>query len=180
METDTCFENIDYLKNGSEKQKRAYMLLTKYRILEKLSQFTPILVGTIPINIDIENSDLDIICYCENKSHFKKLLTEEFGDAIGFKIWEIAELPTQDTLAYFMIDGFEIEIFGQNIPTKQQSAYRYMIIENKLINEKGEAFRQRIIELEQKGYNTEPAFGIELGLKGNSYKALLELESKID
>ncbi|WP_372751466.1 DUF4269 domain-containing protein [Labilibaculum sp.] len=180
MELEHNFDNIDYLKDGNEKQKRVYNLLTKCRILETLWEFDPILVGTIPINIDIESSDLDIICYCKDKAYFKKFLEEKFAGVEGFKMWENTELSTQDTVANFVIDGFEIEIFGQNIPSKQQNAYRHMIIENKLIKEEGEGFRQRIIALKQKGYKTEPAFGIELGLVGDSYKALLELGTKID
>lgn len=44
-------------------QQKAYQVITDHAILEKLAQYNPILVGTIPINIDIEESDLDIICY---------------------------------------------------------------------------------------------------------------------
>ncbi|MRT92909.1 DUF4269 domain-containing protein [Ancylomarina sp. 16SWW S1-10-2] len=180
MNTHTSFEKIDYLRNGNEKQQRAYELLTKHKVLEKLRQFDPILVGTIPINIDIESSDLDVICYCENQAYFKKILTAEFGDQIGFRIWETVEQPTQDTFAYFIMDEFEVEIFGQNIHTKDQIAYRHMIIEDRLLNQRGEAFRKRIVDLKHKGYRTEPAFSMELGLKQNHNRSLLELESEIN
>jgi len=56
------FTKLDYLKIGNEKQKRAYEILTKYKIFEKLDNYSPLLTGTIPIEIDIESSDLDIIC----------------------------------------------------------------------------------------------------------------------
>ena len=56
------FTTIDYLENGNEKQKRAYKVLSKYQIFEKLKDYSPILAVTIPIEIDIEGSDLDIIC----------------------------------------------------------------------------------------------------------------------
>ncbi|MGV2488720.1 UNVERIFIED_CONTAM: DUF4269 domain-containing protein, partial [Bacillus mycoides] len=56
------FDNIEYLQHGNNRQRQAYSILTNNQILSKLKQFDPILVGTIPINIDIENSDLDIIC----------------------------------------------------------------------------------------------------------------------
>lgn len=55
------FTEIDYLKNGNERQKKAYEILTKYRILEKMKDYSPILAGTVPIEIDIKGSDLDII-----------------------------------------------------------------------------------------------------------------------
>jgi len=54
------FTTIDYLKNGNERQKRAYEVLLKYKIFEKLSNYSPVLAGTFPIEIDVEGSDLDI------------------------------------------------------------------------------------------------------------------------
>ncbi len=80
-------------------------------------------------------------------------------------------------VANFKVDSFEIEIFGQNIPSERQNAYRHMLIEHKLIIERGENFRQKIIELKQKGFKTEPAFAILLGLEGNPYIELLKYES---
>ncbi|PTT32500.1 DUF4269 domain-containing protein, partial [Chryseobacterium sp. HMWF028] len=52
------FTKIDYLKDGNERQGRAYEVLTKYNVFEKLSNYSPVLAGTIPIEIDIEGSDL--------------------------------------------------------------------------------------------------------------------------
>jgi hypothetical protein len=74
------FTNIDYLKNGNGKQSKAYEVLTSKKILSNIIEFNPILVGTIPINIDIENSDLDIICYWENKQKFIEKLNTTFGN----------------------------------------------------------------------------------------------------
>ena len=170
------FKKIDYLRAGNEKQKRAYKVLTKNRIMDLLKEFDPILVGTIPINIDLEQSDLDIICYFENKDRLEKLLTKEFGDAEKFKTWENTTHTIPAIIANFYLDGFEIEIFGQNIPTEEQMGYRHMLVEYKLLEERGETFRQRIRELKAEGYKTEPAFAFELGLEGDSYDALLELE----
>jgi hypothetical protein len=56
------FTTIDYLKEGNDRQKKAYEVLLKYKIFEKLSNYSPLLAGTVPIEIDIEGSDLDIIC----------------------------------------------------------------------------------------------------------------------
>ncbi|CAL2095393.1 DUF4269 domain-containing protein [Tenacibaculum sp. 190524A02b] len=176
MKPSINFENISYLKTGNDTQRNTYTVLTSYSILEKLKMFTPILVGTIPINIHIESSDLDIICYHQDKSHLKQLIINNFSSFTNFKLWESETLLPTAIVASFIIEGFEIEIFGQNIPTKQQNAYKHMLIEYKLLQEYGEVFRQKIISLKQKGYKTEPAFAIELGLKGDPYEALLKLE----
>ena len=74
------FTKLDYLKIGNERQKRAYEVLTKYRIFEVLEHYSPILAGTIPIEIDIEGSDLDIICEVEDKIEFEKFLVKNFSE----------------------------------------------------------------------------------------------------
>src|SRR5689334_10748050 len=53
--------DISYLLKGNERQKAAYHALKKLRIFEDLAEYSPVLVGTIPIGIDIESSDLDIL-----------------------------------------------------------------------------------------------------------------------
>lgn len=170
------FKNIDYLRVGSERQKEAYEVLTQNEILVSLKEFDPILIGTIPINIDIEKSDLDIVCHFTDVDYFCKQLKERFDNRKNFKLWENLSQGSLAIVCNFFIDNFEIEIFGQNIPTNQQRGYRHMIIEYKLLRERGNEFRERIIKLKEKGFKTEPAFAYELGLKGDPYEALLELE----
>lgn len=175
MGTNIDFKEINYLKSGIKKQQQAYDILTKNSILDTLKDHHPILVGTIPINIDIDSSDLDIICYFTDKDSFKSLLINYFGNIDNFKIWEKTTHGPLAVVANFFIDGVEIEIFGQNKPTTEQNAYRHMLIEHQLLIKHGEDFRKKIIDLKKKGYKTEPAFAMVLGLEGNPYEALLEL-----
>lgn len=171
-------DNIEYLKFGNKKQQLAYEVLTKNNVFTILKPFDPILVGTIPIEIDTENSDLDIICYCKDKQVFKKVIADSFGDKDQFNSYEQSGQEHDAIVAKFNLGNFEIEIFGQSIPTKQQNAYRHMMIEHKLLMERGETFKQQIVELKRKGYKTEPAFGILLGLKGDAFAELLTFENK--
>jgi len=169
------FTEIDYLKNGNERQKKAYEILTKYCILEKMKDYSPILAGTVPIEIDIKGSDLDIIFEVDLKYE------QDFLDDLLF-----CQLISNDVEAQypivngekcitlnFMLEGFPIEIFGQNKPTTQQNAYLHMVAEYKILQEKGEKFKQKIIELKKQGIKTEPAFGMLLGLE-NPYEDLLK------
>ncbi|WP_276379901.1 DUF4269 domain-containing protein [Flavobacterium sp. H4147] len=167
------FDTIGYLKNGNPRQIKAYKTLTQNKILENLSEFDPILAGTIPINIDIENSDLDIICYWQNKTHFIEIITDLFLFKTDFKISEAIVNEQVSIIASFKLEDFEIEIFGQNIPTKNQNGYRHMIIEHEILQSRDENFRLEIIKLKQNGYKTEPAFGKLLGLKNDPYAELL-------
>lgn len=168
------FGNIEYLKTGNPKQIQVYETLKQNKVMEVLSEFDPILAGTIPINIDIENSDLDIICYWKNKAEFAFKISSSFENKTEFKIRETIIDQRESVIANFKIDDFEIEIFGQNIPSKNQNAYKHMIVEHEILESKGEKFRLEIIKLKQNGYKTEPAFGELLGLKTNPYLELLE------
>jgi hypothetical protein len=170
------FRNIKYLKEGNDKQRLAYSVLKDNAILDILHKYDPILVGTIPICIDIETSDLDIICCFNNKQEFIEVLEQHFYSYEKFSFREIDAPAGNAVVCSFYCNGMEIEVFGQEQPTLQQAAYRHMIIEHKILQEKGEDFRQQIITLKKRGYKTEPAFTLLLGLEGNPYQALLDLE----
>lgn len=166
------FTKLDYLKIGNEKQKRAYEVLTKYKIFEVLEYYSPILAGTIPIEIDVEGSDLDIICEVEDKIEFEKILVKNFSE-FDLKIEKITIKEEKSIICNFELEEFPIEIFAQNIPTISQNAYRHMIAEYKVLQEKGEEFKQKIIDLKKKRVKTEPAFGKLLDLE-NPYEDLLK------
>lgn len=168
------FTTIDYLKNGNNRQIQAYEILTQHHILSDIAEFEPILAGTIPIAIDIESSDLDIICYWKNKTKFIEKLYAAFGDKDNYTIRETMIDNRESIIASFRIDFFEFEIFGQNIPTQQQNAYLHMLIEHEILQSKDENFRSKIIQLKQNGYKTEPAFAFLLGLNGDPYAELLK------
>ncbi|EJL74300.1 DUF4269 domain-containing protein [Chryseobacterium populi] len=172
------FTTLDYLKEGNAKQRKAYEILTKYKIFEKLKHYTPVLAGTIPIEIDIEGSDLDIICEVDPKFEEDFLDDLMFSRFIPHDIDVKIENPVVNgekcIVLHFVLEGFPIEIFGQNKPAIQQNAYRHMMAECKILQEKGEDFKQKIIELKKKGIKTEPAFGMLLNLE-NPYEDLLKI-----
>lgn len=172
------FTGIEYLKGGNERQKRAYEVLTKYKVFEKLRDYSPLLAGTIPIEIDIESSDLDIICEVApgfEEDFLKTIQQSGIVPADADLDIETSTINGEKSIVLnCMLEEFQIEIFGQNKPVKQQNAYRHMLAEYRILNEKGEEFKQKIIELKKQGIKTEPAFGILLNLK-NPYEDLLKL-----
>ncbi|AIZ43848.1 diadenosine tetraphosphate hydrolase [Cellulophaga baltica 18] len=170
------FRNIEYLKSGNERQKLAFSEIKKYKVLEKLKKYNPILAGTIPIEIDVPESDLDIICECQNHSEFKAYLLDQFSQKKDFKVYSILQNDIESTIAEFKTENFLFEIFGQNIPTERQDAYRHMIIERNILEEKGFEFKQKVKDLKSSGIKTEPAFAKLLGLEGDPYIELLKLE----
>lgn len=178
MEDINKFDTITHLATGTPRQKQTYNVLAEHRIMELLMPYSPILVGTIPINIDIEGSDLDVLCEYQNKETFVNHIHQHFSSFPQFKLTETTINEQETVLANFMADAFEIEIFGQKTPVKQQYGYRHMVIEHELLQRKSETFRQEIINLKKQGLKTEPAFAKALGLTGNPYEALLQVDVK--
>lgn len=170
------FADIDYLRGGNSRQRAAFRVLTENGILTKLKAFDPILVGTVPIEVDTEKSDLDIICSFTDRKSFKTKLEREFGAAGGFTIHESTSVQPPAMVGNFSVGGFEVEIFGQPIPTQMQLGYRHLVIEYHLLREYGDPLRQRVVQLKREGHKTEPAFAIALGLTGNPYEELLKFE----
>ena len=166
------FLNINYLKTGSEKQQKAYNLLIELEIFENLQAYQPIITGTIPIGIDLPGSDLDVICQCYNHKEFEETIAGVYSNEIDFKIKTRFWNGQMSTIASFEARGFYIEIFGQNVPTQMQDAYKHMVIEYKILNKLGPEFKSAVVGLKKKGMKTEPAFAKLLDLKGDPYEAL--------
>lgn len=171
-------DNINYLKSGNTVQQEAYRILTTYKVIYHLQNFTPVLAGTIPLEINIDSSDLDVVCYWQDKELFINTVSRHFSLYKNFNLREADINGHASVIANFVIEDFEIEIFGQNIPVTEQYGYRHMIIEYDILQQKGSDFKNSIIELKKQGYKTEPAFALLLGLKSdNPYEALLGYES---
>ena len=174
----TDFTNIKYLRRGNERQKRAYAELTKLSIFEHLQDFKPILTGTIPIGVDLPESDLDIICQCSNHLKFTETLNSLYSNKKNYQVRTSSWNDLESTIATFQSGEFEVEIFGQDCPTKNQNAYRHMIIEHRILNSEDDKFKAEIIQLKQEGLKTESAFARALGLHGNPYEELLKFEKQ--
>ncbi|MCD8739675.1 DUF4269 domain-containing protein [Mucilaginibacter roseus] len=166
------FDNIDYLQYGSPVQISAFQTLKKHLIIDLLEPYAPLLTGTIPIGINIEGSDLDIICCYHDQANFADNIIKLFNEFEGFKL----TIDTCFVVAGFKADDWQIEVFGEAKPTRMQYAYRHMLVEYQLLQIHGDDFRAEIIRLKQHGCKTEPAFAKALGLTGNPYQALLDLE----
>jgi hypothetical protein len=169
------FKNIRYLKYGNSRQQNAYKTLSELKVFEKLKRFNPILTGTIPIEIDLPESDLDVICACSDHREFSDLNIKLFGQKKDFNISTCDYNGIITTLCQFKSNGFKIEIFGQNITTEKQNAYLHMMIEYKIMQEKGLEFKSKIKALKAKGVKTEPAFAELLKLKEKPYEELLKM-----
>jgi len=166
------FKDITYLKTGNSRQQKTYRLLQEHRIIEVLLEFNPLVVGTIPIGIDIDSSDVDIILHTQDFEGLLSIVEREFSEHSGFNCFEI---PEKDVLiVHFSIENLPFELYVGKKPSHTQNGYLHMLKEAAILEAKGEDFRKAVIHLKQEGVKTEPAFCKLLGLKGDPYIALLE------
>jgi len=172
---DMNFLNIDYLYQGTEKQRQAAIIMDDLELFAHLAPYDPILVGTIPIGIDIPGSDLDIACHVTDFAAFEETIHQNFGHLPDLSVVSRSVKGMERIVVRFRHKGWMVEIFGQPVPTKQQNGYRHMVVEYRLLQLIGEAGRERIIERKQAGIKTEPAFAELLGIPGDPYEALLDM-----
>lgn len=167
--------DISYLQNGNQRQHAAYHALKELGIMTDLAKFDPILVGTIPIDLDIPDSDLDIVLYTQDLQKLAQTVRTHYHHLDNFK----DRFRDDAYIANFFAHGFEFELFAQDTPTIEQNAYRHMLVEYRILQLADEQFRHTIRKMKKAGMKTEPAFAQYLGLEGDPYQALLELE-KLD
>lgn len=172
------FDTLDYLKTGNSKQRYAYATLMEHGVFKLLQPYTPILTGTIPINIDLDDSDLDIICQYQDKDAFVQVVVTEFNKYEQFKLSEKLVNKVETVICTFSLNNFIIEIFAQHCPSREQEAYKHMLIESDILSRYGENFRKEIVQLKKSGYKTEPAFAKLLALGGDPYEAILNYKTK--
>ncbi|OWR32312.1 HIT family protein [Saccharibacillus sp. O23] len=169
------FTDIAYLNDGNVRQRSAFRVLNDLEIMTALSSFDPLLVGTVPIEIDLPTSDLDIVCEFQDAAQFAERLVQEYRKYEDFVIKTQTVDQIERVVCNFTYEDWIFEIFGQPVPTLRQNGYKHMIIEYRILNILGNKAKEYIIDLKSGGLKTEPAFGKMLNLQGDPYQALLEM-----
>lgn len=172
------FFDLSYLQSGSLIQRKGYEAIQSSGVMDALSIFTPVVVGTLPLDIFTKKSDIDIICHFHDQEFFNDELFAPLDQFDYFAIDTVLLGDDESVIARFKHAGFDFEIVGQSIIVTQQKAYRHMLVEWEVLCAKDETFKKEIIALKESGLKTEPAFAKLLGLKGDPYEALLTYNPK--
>lgn len=146
-------------------------------LLRCLAPFHPLLAGTYPLGLQIEGSDIDLLCEIPSLERFEAFLDAHgalFGRATRRRA---AHCRPPALVVSLELSGLEVEIFAQALPTHQQHGFRHMVVEGRLLALGGPALARAIVDLKRRGRKTEPAFAEALGLSGDPYAAVLDLES---
>lgn len=172
------FRDWSFLAHGSEDQRRAFAILSQHRPFDRLKGADSALVGTFPIDIAVDGSDLDILVAAA-PARFAAVLDAGFGQEAGYtrRLTQVIDGPA--LVAAFALDGLPVEIFVQEVPVEQQIGWRHMLVEARLLS-LDPSLRPTIRALKQAGMKTEPAFAHMLHLPGDPYQALLTLEQQSD
>jgi hypothetical protein len=172
--------DLSYLAAGGTRQRAALQVIEELGICRDLAEYTPALAGTIPLGIDIEGSDLDVICQARDLDVFAARVRELYSGRDGFRLACYPVRGVSSVVAGFNHDGWVFEVFAQAVPVAEQYACLHLLSEARLLELAGEAARISIREMKQQGLKTEPAFARYFQLPGDPYEALARLARASD
>lgn len=164
--------SIERLRTGDTRQQEAYKTILQLNILNDLQHYHPVLCGTYPLAIFVEDSDLDIILQA---FHLDRLESDIRRFYSGFSDFSIKRKRIRDQeviKANFQFHTFMFELFGQKQAVDQQNAYLHMVIEDHILKQ-NPTFKREVIRLKQEGMNTEACFCKLLRLEGDPFEQLL-------
>lgn len=151
------------------------IVLDELDLLVELAEYQPMVIGTPPLDIDIASSDIDISCTSDSLVAFESDVIARFSRMQDFVVQHISDFPDPAVRAAFLSHGWEIELFCQTLPIEEQHGVRHFHIEERLLQAEPH-LRSKVLQLKRAGQKTEPAFATLLGLSGDPYEAMLELE----
>ncbi len=167
------FSQLNYLAKGSATQKAAYLAIIASNVFGLLEQYTPLLVGTLPLDLFTPYSDLDVLCYAPVPDTFATFVQQHFNGQQDFSLSRKKVNGIDTVIARFSSHGYLFEIFAQPIPPHRQVAYRHLLAEYTLLHQHGEKLKLAVMGLKLKGVKTEPAFAQALDLPGDPFETLL-------
>lgn len=139
----------------------------------------PALAGSLPLDLALDESDLDIISYSPDLKTFSGILRSEFGELEGFQSSRGISLGVATLMTKFSFAGEDYEIFTQNVLVPRQNAVVHLLVEERILQLGGSAFREKVWLARLRGLKTEPAFGEVLQLK-DPHRELLTFEDMSD
>jgi len=86
----------------------------------KLNAYNPTPIGTPPLNIDIESSDIDIACTAEKLVEFETVVSKLYSHHSNYYSDYFRSRGNDGVRVSFIFDNWEIELFCQSIPVEEQ------------------------------------------------------------
>ncbi|MCP4912797.1 MAG: DUF4269 domain-containing protein [Oligoflexia bacterium] len=162
-----------------EKNELVMAFLNESQILSQLKEYSPTISGTLPLNIQTPQSDLDILFQTNDLESFEKKAHVLFQSYEGYQLTHSEHQGLRSSVINFNYQSLPVELFAQEKVVFKQQANQHYLIEARLLKLLGNDFIEKVKELKLQGMKTEPAFGEVLGLK-EAYSELLELNKLSD
>ncbi len=160
-----------------EKNKSVFNALMTSQILNIFKTDSPLVCGTFPLNLDVDNSDIDILIATKNLESTKRDLTTHFGQFEEFKLDEFYIKDVSSLVCRFKFKSVVFEIFCEPQNAILQTAYQHFLLEERLLKLGGYSFWQKIKNLRNQDLKTEAAFCQALNLKtADPFAELLKLQ----
>lgn len=171
------FRTIAYLQEGTSTQQAAYDILSMLGVLETLAPYDARLAGTIPLEVDIPGSDLDILCQVSEAQMdaFAALMRQAYRHLPGFTLARKRRYGHAVILCDFSFRDFPIQVYGSPTPVDAQRAWVHLLAEAHLLAQAKPEDRTAVRALKLAGIKTEPAFAQVFGLEGDAYETLYEM-----
>lgn len=161
-------------------QQKAAQAIQALGLLDVLSAYDPLLIGTIPLDIDIADSDLDVACHVADLDGFVALGMRTYGHLPGFAWRRKKVRGVESAILRLQQDGMSIELFAQPVPVLHQWGVRHFLVEARLLAIAGDPLRRAVRAQKKAGVRTEPAFAALLGLPGEPYRQMWALSFAAD
>jgi predicted metalloenzyme YecM len=160
-----------------EKNQKVFGATVRSGILTLLRPYGPLIAGTFPLGVTTPKSDVDILCATLDPVGLKLLLEKTYSSQEDFQAHYKLRAGKPVLVVSFKFDGVPFEIFAQEIPSVQQTAYRHFLIEERLLKLGRTTFKEAVMNRRKDGLKTEAAFASALQLNGDPYISLLALEN---
>lgn len=157
--------------------RRALAVIRQAGVLDALEAYDPVVVGTFPLGLDREGSDVDVLCHADDLQRFIDHATAAFGDHEQFGSHRFVPRDGHEAaVVRFAVDEVPIEVFAQPVPTTDQHGYRHLQVERRVLALGGERLATKLRASRAPGASVEAAFAEVLGLTGDPFEAVLSLE----
>ncbi len=167
-------DSVSVLASGTDRQRAALDCIKSNNFFGHIAEFRGVLASTIALGIDTPKSDLDFLCEVQDLNYFVDKIQQSFSSHRDFRSVETRS-PSQSRCYSFICDEFEIEIFGSTTQLEQQFGFRHHVVMARLINLGGDLFREKVRDLKLAGKKSERAIADILGLIGDPYERIAEL-----
>lgn len=166
--------DTDHLRDGNPRQRSAALTLDALGLDTITGVQEWALAGTVPLDVDLPESDLDILICAPEPGVVRDALTARFAHKPDFAEWPHGKEAGAWCVS-FRSEVYLVEFFIHTTAIREQRAFRHLVVEYILLQRHGSVFQEEIRSLKASGLKTEPAFAEALGLDGDPYLALLDL-----